>query len=299
MKFNNKLQKTKHSKIKNTSLLFEFLTRQLTVEILNKKSNTALKIIKKRFNENTELGKELQLYSTLLKTNFNSDKKADYLISETLNQRSKLNNQKLRREKYNLIKEIKDTYDLKKFLSSKINNYKIYATVYRLFEYKNITPEEKTEFHFNLIEHLTTDNKPDQKLTTINETISGIKKDSDLRILSYKILLEKFNKKYINLDTNQKNVLRAYINNLSNTNSLKEYIQKNVPKIKSSLKKHVKNVDEKIVKIKLKEAIHSIEKICEVKSDNIKDNVVVTLLRYYELLKELKKNASKNKKVLK
>ena len=60
MKFNNKLQKTKHSKIKNTSLLFEFLTRQLTVEILNKKSNTALKIIKKRFNENTELGKELQ-----------------------------------------------------------------------------------------------------------------------------------------------------------------------------------------------------------------------------------------------
>ena len=130
MKFNNKLQKTKHSKIKNTSLLFEFLTRQLTVEILNKKSNTALKIIKKRFNENTELGKELQLYSTLLKTNFNSDKKADYLISETLNQRSKLNNQNTTIEVYNYLGKFLDACQNKNSQYTQIDVSKLSSGIY-------------------------------------------------------------------------------------------------------------------------------------------------------------------------
>ena len=117
-KYDMALKKTKHSKIKNTGLLFEFLVRQLTVDVLNDiKGNTALKIIKKRFNENTELGKELHLYTILLNEKFKSDKKGDYLISEALSTYNKINIQSLKREKYNLIKEIRGKYDLSKFLS--------------------------------------------------------------------------------------------------------------------------------------------------------------------------------------
>ena len=59
------------------------------------------------------------------------------------------------------------------------------------------------------------------------------KQDKDMRLLSYKILVEKFNKKYGNLTTPQRNLLKHFINNISNTNSLREYIESEVTKLKS------------------------------------------------------------------
>ena len=286
-------RKVKHSKVKNTGLLFEFLIRQLTADILeNSSNNISLDIIKKRFNDNTELGKELQLYQALIKEKFKSDKKADYFISEVLNRRQKINNSQLRREKYNLVKEIKDSYDTNKFFSSKVLNYKVHAAIYKLFEYSNkISPEEKTESYFNILEHVTT-NKAGIKLT---ESLTGqiLPKNKDLRILTYRTLLEKFNSKYSSLDNNQRTLLRAYINNVSGTNSLKEYIEDKIPYMKTELNIYSKNVKDKVTKIKLAEAINSIDKFCKVKKGiNVKDSTVIQVMRYYELLKELK-NGSK------
>jgi hypothetical protein len=290
---NNKL---KHSKVRNTGLLFEFLLRQITADVLNKDGDSkAAFMIKKRFNERTELGKELALYNILINKKFNSDKKADYFINEVIEERRKLNNSILKREKYNLIKEIKDTYDLQKFLSSKVKNYTVYASIYKLFEFKLISPIDKTESHFNLVEHVTTQNK-----TNIKSSLSvALPEDNDLRIITYKTLLEKFNTKYSKLNYPQKSLLRAYINNVSNTNSLKEYIEKVVPAIKKELKQHSDKLQDKVVKIKLAEAIKSIDKFCGVgRSKMVKDNVVVQTMRYMELLKELKKSGNKNKKTL-
>ena len=132
------MRKVKHNKIRNTGLLFEFLLRQITSDVLNKGQNgEAVTIVKQRFNENTELGKELALYNILITKKFKSDSKADYFINEVMKTRSDLNNSILRREKYNLIKEIQSNYDLQKFMSSKVPNYKTYASIYKLFEYKS------------------------------------------------------------------------------------------------------------------------------------------------------------------
>ena len=288
--------KVKHSKLRNTGLLYEFLLRQITADVLNKSGQSkAVNIIKKVFNENTELGKELALYNILISTKFNSDKKAEYFISEVLNNYSKLNKTKLKREKYNLVKEINETYNAQKLFSSKIENYKIYANIYKLFEYNSLlSPEEKTETHFNLVEHITTKSN-DIKLS---ETVVDKKlaEDEDLRILTYKTLLEKFNQKYTKLYLSQKNLLRAYINNVSNTNSLKEHIEKVKPNIKKELKSYSKYVTNKVVKIKVNEAINSIDKFCSTEKSNlIKDSVVVQFMRYMELLKELKKCKTKLK----
>ena len=181
-------------------------------------------------------------------------------------------------------------------MSSKINNYKVYASTYKLFEYsKSLSPEEKTESFFNLVEHVTTTSENVKLSNTIVEKLPD---DEDLRILTYKTLLEKFNAKYSKLNLPQKSLLRAYINNVSGTNSLKEYIEEVVPVIKKDLTKYSKNLKDKVVKIKLKEAIKSIDNFCNTDKQNVKDSVVVQTMRYMELLKELKKSGNKNKKVI-
>lgn len=283
--------KPKHSKYKNTGLIFEFLMRQVTSDVLNNvKDSVALNLIKKRFNENTYLGKELALYNILVTQKFDGDKRADYFISEVLRNREKINNSFLRREKYNVIKSIKESYDVDKFFSTNVTDYKVYASIYNLFEHsKVLSPDVKTESYFNILEHVTTNNSTDD--VKLNPNQKMLKEDEDLRILTYKVILEKFNSKYSTLSKNQRSLLRNYINNISNTNSLKEYMESKVVVIKEELKKLTPGIKNKVVKIKLKEAINSINKFCSVGNGKVvKDSSVVQMMRYFELIKELKKN---------
>jgi len=291
------MRKVKHNKIRNTGLLFEFLLRQITSDVLNKDNGPAVKIVKEKFNENTELGKELALYNILITKKFKSDSKADYFINEVMKARGDLNNSTLRRERYNLIKEIQSNYNIQKFMSSKVPNYKTYASIYTLFEYnKSLSPDQKTESFFNIVEHVTTNDRS----IKLSETVKTLPDDEDLRILTYKTLLEKFNQKYTKLSGDQKNLLREYINNVSNTNSLKDTLREIVKGLKEDLKTHSKNLKDKVVKIKMQEAIKSINKFCGIddKSDVVKDEYVVQTMRYLELVKEVKKSGNKKQKVI-
>ena len=280
------MSKFKHSKLRNTGLLFEFLLRQVTVDVLNKKKESpALKIIKKQFNEHTEIGKELALYNLIMTKKFKSDKKADFFLSEVIRQRGRLNNTNLRREKYNIIASIKESYDVNQLFSSKVPNYKVFASVYKLFEGINeMGADEKTESYFIIVENVTT-----VKHTKNKSYIPEEFKDKDLRILSYKTLLEKFNKKYTNLSDEQKYVLKEYISNISNTNNFSSFVETQIPKLKKKLNGNVKKVKDKVLKIKLQEAINCVDKFCLNESKQTDDNSVVQLLRYYELDKELTK----------
>ena len=280
------MSKFKHSKLRNTGLLFEFLLRQVTVDVLNKKKeSSALKIIKSQFNEHTEIGKELALYNLIMTKKFKSDKKADFFLSEVIRQRGRLNNAVLRREKYNIIASIKESYDVNQLFSSKVPNYKVFASVYKLFEGINeMGADEKTESYFIIIENVTT-----LKHTKNKSYIPEEFKDKDLRILSYKTLLEKFNKKYTNLSDQQKHVLKEYISNISNTNNFSIFVETQIPKLKKKLNVKVKKVKDKVLRIKLKEAINCADKFCLNESKQTDDNSVVQLLRYYELDKELDK----------
>jgi len=256
------------------------------VDVLNKKKDSvALKIIKKRFNEHTEIGKELALYNLLIQKKFKSESKADYFLSEIIRQRGKLNNSILRREKYNIIKSIKENYEVSSMLSSKIPNYKLFASIYKLFEgFTDLNADEKTESYFNIVENITT-----IKTKKSNTFIPNEMKDNDLRILSYRVLLEKFNKKYTNLTDEQKRILKEYISNISNTNNFNAFVKNQIPVLEKRLYSKVKKVKDKVLKIKLHEAVNCIGKFCLNESKQTNDNSVVQLLRYYELDKELDK----------
>ena len=262
------------------------MLRQVTVDVLNKKKESpALKIIKSQFNEHTEMGKELALYNMLVTKKFKSDKKADFFLSEVIRQRGRLNNTSLRREKYNVIASIKDHYNVNQLFSSKVPNYKVFASIYKLFEgISELSADEKTESYFIIIENVTT-LKSKKERSYIPEDF----KDKDLRILSYKTLLEKFNKKYTNLSDEQKLVLKEYISNISNTNNFSVFVERQIPKLKNKLNNKVTKIKDKVLRIKLKESINCVNKFCLNESKQTDDNSVVQLLRYYELDKELNK----------
>jgi len=281
-------RQVKHSKIKNTGILFELLTRQITVDILNDKTSKSVGILKKYFNEKTQLGKEKQLYEVLVSQNYSSETKANYLIDAVVSNRKKLSNAKLKREKYNLIKEIRNTYKVDDFFSARIPNYKLHASIYRLFLTEShptvFNPAAKIDDRYTIVEHLTS--KVVKRVDSSDKKIAQFRKqDKDLRLLSYEILVERFNTKYSNLSAAQRNLLKEYINNVSNTNSLKEFVESESTKIKKQLKSFLPKIKNKITKIKLQEAINQLDSVH--KGRLVKDKQVVSLMRYYELIKEL------------
>ena len=281
-------RKLKHSKIKNTSILFELLTRQITADVLAGKSTKSVKIVKKHFNENTELGKELQLYRILSEKHYESESRATDLLEMVVESRQKLSNSKLRNEKYNLIKEIKENYNVSDFFNGRISNYRLLASIYNVFQSQisrtTFNPEETINSKFTVLEHITS-KKVSEKEIKEKVLKEYSKQDKDLRLLAYQILVDKFNQKYKTLNESQKNLLKHYINNISNTNSMREFVDLESAKIKKTLRFHIPKVDDDITRIKLTEAVNQISNLTKGKVVNEKQ--VLTLMRYYELVKEI------------
>ena len=274
----------KHSKIKNTGILFELLVRQVASDTLSKDTSEAVRIIKEYFSNKTQLGKELQLYQTVLQEKFNSESQANRFIDAVVSSRRKLNKGKLRREKYNLIKEIKEHYDLQKFTKARVENYRTLASTYTIFENTSLKPAEGVKLRYNLVEAVT--GKRANKQIKKQIVSEYEKQDKDMQLLSYQILVDKFNEKYGDLSDKQKKVLREYINNVSNTNNLKELISTEVPHIKRTLRNKIRSIKDPVVRIKLKEVAKQATALG--KRNVIKDQEVLSLMRFYELIKELK-----------
>ena len=282
-------KKLKHSKIKNTGILFELLTRQITADVLNGKDSKAVGLVKKFFNEDAPLGKELQLYRLLSEKHYESEHKANELLEVVLQSSKKITNSQLRNEKYNLIKQIKETYTTNDFFNGRIPNYKLFASIYSIFhnETSNDTfnPEQVLNSRFTVLEHIT--KKTLSRKNDENKVIKEYsKKDKDLRLLTYKILVDKFNTKYKELDESQKQLLKNFINNVSNTNKMREFVDTEVQIVKEKLNRHLPKVKDKVTKIKLSEAIKQIVNLT--KGRVIEEKQVLTLMRYYELVKEIK-----------
>ena len=275
--------KVKHSKYKNTGILFELLTRQLTSDTIAGNQPKSLDFLKKHFNKKTELLKEYKIYHTLATKKYKKDNQATMLIEELVKAHNRLNKSQLRREKFNLIKEIKQTYNVNDFFKAKITNYKIMASIFNLLENKKASPISIVNSKVTLLEHIT------EKISSVKKNIvleNFNNQDKDTRLLTYKVLLEKFNDKYKGLEENQQTLLKEYVNSVTNSPALKSYINQEIKKVKQSLTKYSKKVEDKAVAIKLNETKGMIKPLC--KKTSVNDDNVINLLNYYELVNELK-----------
>jgi hypothetical protein len=279
----------KHSKYKNTGILFELLVRQITADTLSGNDSKATHILKKYFVR-TELGKEYKLYETLSKHKNLTEGKAEVVVNSVIESSKNLNRGALKRQKYNLIQEISKHYSLDEFFATKLPSYKVHAALYTLLEIYNSenlsNPDQIINNKIAILESLTTravnKQKVEEDLMTEFQSY-----DKDLRILTYKVLLEKFNGKYASLNDNQKSVLKEFINSVDSTPKLKEFYNTKITEIKSELTTLAKKVTDKVVKIKLNEVnnmLLPLGKLSKVGNDDL-----VNLLQYYELLEELSK----------
>ena len=276
--------KVKHSKYKNTGILFELLTRQLTSDTIAGNQPKSLTFLKKHFNSKTELLKEYKIYHTLATKKYNKENQATMLINALVEAHRKLNKSQLRREKYNLIKEIKDTYNVNDFFKAKITDYKVMASIFNLLENKRATPLSIVNSKVTILEHITGKQVNNTKKDVVLENFS--KQNSDTRLLTYKVLLEKFNDKYSDLQDNQKTLLKEYVNSVSNSPALKSYLNQEIKEVKKDLSKYSQKVEDKAIIIKLNETKSLIKPLC--KKSSVSDDNVINLLNYYELVNELK-----------
>ena len=277
----------KHSKYKNTGILFELLVRQITADTLDGKDSPARKILKNYFVK-TELGREYKLYETLFKKTNLTEGKANVIIDTLLEASKNLNKGVLRRQKYNLINEIKNHYDVTKFFKHKLPHYRVQASFYNLVESvsskKDIDPKSTINHKLTILEHLISEPISSKHKETVITEYS--KYDKDLRTLAYKVLLEKFNGKYDNLNDGQKEILRELINSIDNTPRLKEFYNSKVNEIQSELSSLNKKVKDETTKIKVNEVKNIIGELD--KSSRIQDDDLINLLQYYDLIEELK-----------
>ena len=279
------MKKLKHSKYKNTGILFEMLVRKLTSETLTSDKSVTIDIIKKYFGRNTELSKELQLYNALIKEHHKSEARALDYIRSVKDAHAKLNQTVLTRQKYNLVKEISENFVFENMAKIHINNYKELASIYMLFEYtESDNPKQLMQCKNVLLEHALPKKQVVDEKDLVMETFS--KQDKDVRLLTYKILVDKFNSTYSEvLSESQKQLLNKYITHVNDTEALREYVQHVIPKIKKRLAEHVKHIDDTVVKIKVEQLS---EMLCNVETiKKIKESHILNLMRYMDLVDEL------------
>jgi hypothetical protein len=280
--------KIKHSKFKNTGILFELLVRQIASDTVSNKDSAAIGLVRKYFNK-SELAKEYKLYQALIVPKSLSEAKAETFINSTLEASLRLNKTALRKEKYNIIKEIRDHYDIEEFFKAKINNYTQYAAVYNLIEAHNslefTDPQHIIDNKVTLLEHITRKeiDKESVRDRVMEEFVSM---DKGSRILAYRMLLEKFNSKYSTLSDRQKLILKEFINNITNTTKLRDFVNNNFNIIIKEIKKIIPTVSDKTTQIKLTEVITLLHPLD--KSQSVKDENIISLLQYYQLIEELK-----------
>jgi hypothetical protein len=280
--------KIKHSKFKNTGILFELLVRQIASDTVSNKDSAAIGLVKKYFSK-SELAKEYKLYQALITPKNLSEAKAETFVNSTLEASLRLNKTALRKEKYNIIKEIRENYDLEEFFKAKISNYKQYAAAFNLIEAHNslefTEPQQIIDNKITLLEHITRKEVDKESIKDrVMEEYGNM--DKGTRILAYRMLLEKFNSKYATLSDKQKGVLKEFINNISNTTKLREFVNSNFKTITEEITALIPTVSDKTTQIKLAEVITLLHPLD--KTQNVKDENIISLLQYHQLIDEIK-----------
>ena len=267
------------------------LVKQIASDTLNKKDSKAVEILKRFFTGKSTLVREFKLYEFVLKNKSVNQSKAESIVSTIIEVSRNIDKVDLKKQKYSLIREIKNSYDLKEFFSINVKDYKSLAALYCLMEAHKVTdvidPNFLVDNKTTILEHLTKERQNKSKVRdSLIEEYS--KYDKDLKLLTFKILLEKFNSKYGTLLPEQKNILKEFITSVDSSARLRNIVNEELKKLKTIIEKLKDKVDDEIVVIKLQEVAKTIIPVAKTKK--VTDDHLVNIMQYYELVQELKQS---------
>jgi hypothetical protein len=214
-----------------------------------------------------------------------SEAKANVVIDTALQAHKKINKNVLSRQKYDLISQIKESYNLEDFFKTKVENYKTLASVYMLFEInqsEKIDPESEIKYKFSIMEDICAGLKNKEVDPVLAEFATY---DKGTKALVYKLMIQKFNEKYANLNESQKKLLKRYISDISTPESFKEYVNEEYDRLKTKLTRLSKNISDPVRKIKLDEVINIIRPVPAGRL--VSDLELENILYFYQLEKEL------------
>lgn len=267
------LERIKHNKIKNTGILYQILVRKMIQQSINGQKSRSHQIFQTYFRKSKQLSKELSIYNTLVNTRYDNESKAADLFEEMIQQRMKLDEIRLNKQKFQCIRQIKKHYDLKDIMSIKVDNYKIYASIYKVFESlkeRQYNPISIVESKYRIIEFML---KP-LRQQIIDEELQLFKQQSkQIKEKTLQLFIQKFNEKYKTLNPKQKQLLKKYTYSMS-SNELHEYMNKQVTLLEAKLKDNTEISDQ------LKSVIENMDKIKKIKNTEDK---AYSLLNLYQI----------------
>lgn len=222
-----------HNKKRNSCLVYEFLVRYISsnlVEGNEKKSDAALKILKRHYAPGTELYKEFRLINALINTTVSSESVASSILSEAKSAARSHEPRRLDEEKTEVIHAINRMLSDPDFYDRPVGNYKLLASAQVLVnEWRAGTSADLArvaQYEDAIIRNLTTE-KTTQGPGQINEESLGTNR------LLFKTMLRKINEKYSgSLTQEQRSLLKAYAFSAANDD---DTINKKMNEIKGSL----------------------------------------------------------------
>lgn len=270
-----------HNKLRNTGLIFELLGKAVVQEALHRDRSNALGIVKRHFKRDSELLKELNLYTSL---NQRTENDPIELIELAAKAWRGLDHKKLEAEKYNLVKDIKKVYDLAEFFKPRSDRYKLSASIYKVFNggERTTDPDGYLSARNYIREHIC--GKTPEALKTESEQLwEG--EERAVRKIGFKLLVKKFNEKYQTLGERQKTIISKYITEDLTSDKFKTFIVRELEYIKQKLNEKSKQITEVDLRTKINESMDLMPAIANVRL--LREEHLSALLKFHDLLEEL------------
>ena len=275
--------KIKHNKKRNTAFVFESLLREATVAIIKNdtdKQHKVVQIIKKHFTADSELKKHLECYRSLYENQSLNAQISEKILTEAKMASRLIDPHGLFKKQTELINDINTTLSPSVF-SNFVPNYKTLATIDQIFCDK-LPPKTRVMLESTIVENMTK-NAPEN---VANEEIDNT---------TVSCFVGKFNEKYSEtLSEEQKQLLSHYITSFTdNAVSLKMFLNEEIVRLKDAIVES--STDEMFAEdAEMKQkASQIIEKLEGFKKAQINDDILLTVLKTQELVKEMS-NGSNN-----
>ena len=269
--------KIKHNKKRNTAFVYEALIREATVSIIkqdDQRKDKVFSIIKKHFNQDSLLYKDLECYRSLYENTAPNEEMANKILLEVKAQKRLIDPDGLFSQQTALIHDVNKELTQETF-NNFVPNYRCLATIQQILSIK-ASPKTRVMLEGEIVKNMVVLKENKNTMPTVDN-------------LTYRQFVGKFNEKYDSkLLKEQKDLLTYYVTSFSdNSLQLKIFLNEEIGRLKNKLNEaketpYIKEDDDMTNKTE-----QIISKLQGFSKETINENVLLTVLKTQSLVQEI------------